>query len=505
MALWIGWRFGSSWGSDDELLQLVWGVPATKFTGHLQLFSRESIPEFIGSFKRFYGVFESYELLGLGGNYFADSIPDHAFGDMEFLESLYLDYIFTDRIPKSFWNLTHLRILTLRYNYQLNEPIAELFQGLLKDSGKSLQILDLSESEFTGELPADINTRFTSLRELSAHDNQLNGSNFRIPSGELPSSLQNCTLLSVVDFGGNKFTGRIPSWIWGSLTNLLIVSLRHNKFYGDVPSGQKSATATVTIAADRRRLRAVGRYDQSWLPSPSTAVGVIELLVFGLGWWALFSKHGIPASLENGYCMLSSQFRMFTYAELEKATKNFKVELGRGGSGAVYKGVLADDRAVAVKKLGDEFHGEEQFWAEMTTIGKINHMNLVRMWGFCAERKHRLLPITSKVDVYGYGVVILEMVKGSRLSSWASEESELHQEAPDLKQFVWAMKSKVELADESWVEDIVDKRLEGKFSRRQAKTLIKVGVSCVEEDRNMRPTMASVVQTLLECEDEATI
>ncbi|XP_019162326.1 PREDICTED: putative receptor protein kinase ZmPK1 isoform X1 [Ipomoea nil] len=345
-----------------------------------------------------------------------------------------------------------------------------------------------------------------------------------------------------------------------------------------------------------------------YLYSFCSAVGVIEILVFALGWWALFSKHGIPASLENGYCMLSSQFRMFTYAELKKATKNFKVELGRGGSGAVYKGVLADDRAVAVKKLGDEFHGEEQFWAEMTTIGKINHMNLVRMWGFCAEGKHRLLvyeyvenssldkhiytsnslgwkerfevalgtakglaylhheclewvihcdvkpenilltgelepkiadfglaklsqrgepgsyftkirgtkgymapewalnqPITSKVDVYGYGVVILEMVKGSRLSSWAAEESELHEEAVDLKQFLWAMKSKVELRDESWVEDIVDKRLEGNFSRRQARTLIKVGVACVEEDRNMRPTMASVVQTLLECEDETTV
>nr|GMC99881.1 putative receptor protein kinase ZmPK1 [Ipomoea batatas] len=75
--------------------------------------------------------------------------------------------------------------------------------------------------------------------------------------------------------------------------------------------------------------------------------------------------------------------------------------------------------------------------------------------------------------------------------------------------FEWCLKltwlSKVELADESWVEDIVDKRLEGNFSRRQARTLIKVGVACMEEDRNMRPTMASVVQTLLECEDETTV
>nr|GMC67538.1 receptor-like protein 12 [Ipomoea batatas]GMC79018.1 receptor-like protein 12 [Ipomoea batatas] len=39
-----------------------------------------------------------------------------------------------------------------------------------------------------------------------------------------------------MDFGGNEFVGKIPPWIGGSLTNLLIVSLRHNKFYGKVPS-----------------------------------------------------------------------------------------------------------------------------------------------------------------------------------------------------------------------------------------------------------------------------
>ncbi|XP_031126961.1 putative receptor protein kinase ZmPK1 [Ipomoea triloba] len=333
------------------------------------------------------------------------------------------------------------------------------------------------------------------------------------------------------------------------------------------------------------------------------AIGGVEVVAFVLGWWALFSKHGIPASIENGYCMLSSQFRRFTYAELKKATKNFKVELGRGGSGAVYKGGLEDGRAVAVKRLGDEFQGEEQFWAEITTIGKINHMYLVRMWGFCAEGKHRLLvyeyvqnssldnhiytsnflgwkerfevalgtakglaylhheclewvihcdvkpenilltgdlepkiadfglaklaqrgdpgsyftrirgtkgymapewalsqPITAKVDVYGYGVVILEMVKGSRLINWMVEESGFQQEA-DMKKFFWAMKRKVELKEEGWVDEMVDKRLEGKFSRNQAKTLIKVGLACVEEDRKMRPTMASVVQMLLECQD----
>lgn len=57
------------------------------------------------------------------------------------------------------------------------------------------------------------------------------------------------------------------------------------------------------------------------------------------------------------------------------------MELGRGGSGPVYKGVLEDDRVVVVRKFGDVIQGGEEFWAEMSTIGRINHMNLVRMWG----------------------------------------------------------------------------------------------------------------------------
>ncbi|ONI07385.1 hypothetical protein PRUPE_5G116700 [Prunus persica] len=66
---------------------------------------------------------------------------------------------------------------------------------------------------------------------------------------------------------------------------------------------------------------------------------------------------------------------MYLYAKLEKATKNFKEELGRGASGVVYKGVLADKRVVAVKKLADIYKGEV-FWAEVSTIVKVNHMNL---------------------------------------------------------------------------------------------------------------------------------
>ncbi|EFJ27205.1 hypothetical protein SELMODRAFT_37866, partial [Selaginella moellendorffii] len=60
--------------------------------------------------------------------------------------------------------------------------------------------------------------------------------------------------------------------------------------------------------------------------------------------------------------------------------------------GTVYKGVLADGTSlVAVKSLMMATHAEKQFKAEVATLGKIHHINLVRMLGYCAEGSHRLL------------------------------------------------------------------------------------------------------------------
>ncbi|KAK1285013.1 putative receptor protein kinase ZmPK1 [Acorus calamus] len=82
----------------------------------------------------------------------------------------------------------------------------------------------------------------------------------------------------------------------------------------------------------------------------------------------LSSFQEIPNEVEEGYQMITRQFRRFTYGELKKATRNFKEDLGRGGSGAVYKGILNDKRVVAVKRLIDVTQGEDEFWAEVSTI-----------------------------------------------------------------------------------------------------------------------------------------
>ena len=81
----------------------------------------------------------------------------------------------------------------------------------------------------------------------------------------------------------------------------------------------------------------------------------------------------------------------FSYRELRSATKNFSEKLGQGGFGSVFKGQLRDSTAVAVKRLDGSFQGEKQFRAEVSSIGVIQHVNLVRLVGFCCEGESRFL------------------------------------------------------------------------------------------------------------------
>ncbi|VAI46422.1 unnamed protein product [Triticum turgidum subsp. durum] len=86
--------------------------------------------------------------------------------------------------------------------------------------------------------------------------------------------------------------------------------------------------------------------------------------------------------------------RAFTYKEIEKATDGFREELGSGASGIVYKGQLEDEfgTGIAVKKIDKMLQeSEKEFAIEVQTIGRTFHRNLVRLLGFCAEGKERLL------------------------------------------------------------------------------------------------------------------
>ncbi|XP_052199394.1 LEAF RUST 10 DISEASE-RESISTANCE LOCUS RECEPTOR-LIKE PROTEIN KINASE-like 1.1 [Diospyros lotus] len=84
---------------------------------------------------------------------------------------------------------------------------------------------------------------------------------------------------------------------------------------------------------------------------------------------------------------------VFKYAELEQATDNFhpSTELGDGGFGTVYHGILQDGREVAVKRLYE--HNSRrvmQFLNEVEILTRLRHPNLVSLYG-CTSRHSREL------------------------------------------------------------------------------------------------------------------
>lgn len=86
----------------------------------------------------------------------------------------------------------------------------------------------------------------------------------------------------------------------------------------------------------------------------------------------------------------------FTYKELFHATKGFSEKnlLGEGGFGSVYRGVLRKpgDMEVAVKKVSHESRqGMKEFVAEVASIGRLRHRNLVQLLGYCRRKGELLL------------------------------------------------------------------------------------------------------------------
>ncbi|KAK9029708.1 hypothetical protein V6N11_026812 [Hibiscus sabdariffa] len=73
----------------------------------------------------------------------------------------------------------------------------------------------------------------------------------------------------------------------------------------------------------------------------------------------------------------------FRLKELEDATDNFRALLGQGGSASVFKGILSDGTAVAVKRIDGEEHGDKEFRSEVAAIASVQHVNLVRLLGYC--------------------------------------------------------------------------------------------------------------------------
>ncbi|QHN90790.1 hypothetical protein HN51_049107 [Arachis hypogaea] len=104
----------------------------------------------------------------------------------------------------------------------------------------------------------------------------------------------------------------------------------------------------------------------------------------------------------DGQILPAANLRIFTFAELKAATRNFRLDtvLGEGGFGKVYKGWLEDKPSsknangtvIAVKKLNSEsLQGLEEWKSEVNFLGRLSHPNLVKLLGYCLEEAELLL------------------------------------------------------------------------------------------------------------------
>ncbi|XP_012856968.1 PREDICTED: probable receptor-like protein kinase At1g67000 [Erythranthe guttata] len=81
----------------------------------------------------------------------------------------------------------------------------------------------------------------------------------------------------------------------------------------------------------------------------------------------------------------------YSYSDVRKMTRGFREKLGEGGYGSVYKGKLRSGHDVAVKLLNKTRANGQEFINEVATIGRIHHVNVVKLVGYCAERSKRAL------------------------------------------------------------------------------------------------------------------
>ncbi|KAL0338456.1 UNVERIFIED_CONTAM: Serine/threonine-protein kinase PCRK1 [Sesamum angustifolium] len=142
-----------------------------------------------------------------------------------------------------------------------------------------------------------------------------------------------------------------------------------------------------------------------------------------------------------------SNLKVFTFSELKQATKNFSrtTKLGEGGFGCVFKGIvkISEDPAqkidVAVKQLGRRGlqarkyglislkTGSQRMVTEVNVLGVVEHPNLVKLVGYCAEDDERGI---QRLLIYEY------MPNGS---------VEDHLSAKSVTPLPWAMRLRIAL------------------------------------------------------------
>ncbi|KAJ7963470.1 Receptor-like protein kinase BRI1-like [Quillaja saponaria] len=341
-------------------------------------------------------------------------------------------------------------------------PLTRIYSGLTVYTftcNGSMIYLDLSYNSLSGNIPTKFGS-MTYLQVLNLGHNRL--------AGSIPDSFGGLKAIGVLDVSHNKLQGFIPGSL-GSLSFLSDLDVSNNKLMGSIPSGGQLTTFPASRYENNSGLCGVplplcsstshsaGFYTRRKKKpvAPGLIIGLTFFLMCIVGLtlalyrvmmykrkegqrekyieslptsgsssWKLSS---VPEPLSINVATFEKPLRKLTFAHLLEATNGFSAEsmIGSGGFGEVYKAQLRDGCVVAIKKLIQVTgQGDREFMAEMETIGKIKHRNLVPLLGYCKIGEERLL-------VYEY-------------MKWGSLEAVLHDRAKGGgSKLDWAARKKI--------------------------------------------------------------
>ncbi|XP_077239206.1 leucine-rich repeat receptor protein kinase HPCA1-like isoform X3 [Tasmannia lanceolata] len=140
----------------------------------------------------------------------------------------------------------------------------------------------------------------------------------------------------------------------------------------------------------------------------ATGCALLVLVLLGVGIYAIrqkkraeraiqlskpFASWG-PSGRDSGGAPQLKGARWFSYDELKKSTHNFSEsnEIGSGGYGKVYRGMVQGGQMVAIKRAQQgSMQGGDEFKNEIELLSRVHHKNLVSLVGFCFEQGEQML------------------------------------------------------------------------------------------------------------------
>uniref|UniRef100_A0A5B7A9M0 non-specific serine/threonine protein kinase n=1 Tax=Davidia involucrata TaxID=16924 RepID=A0A5B7A9M0_DAVIN len=334
----------------------------------------------------------SLKLLDASGNQITGTIPP-SFGDLVYLIALNLSRnLLQGPIPSSFGQISGLKWLSLAGNSLTGSIPVSLGQL------HSLEVLELSSNSLYGEIPKDL-VNLRNLTVLLLNNNKL--------SGQIPSGLANVTTLLAFNASFNNLSGPLP-WNGNSMKCSSVLGnpfLRSCRVFsltvpssdpqGRVGDSQNYAAAPSTSPTQKSGTNGFSSIEIASITSASAIVSVLLALIvlfFYTRKWK--PKSRISGSARKEVTVFNDIGVPLTYENVVRATGSFNASncIGSGGFGATYKAEISPGVLVAIKRLAvGRFQGVQQFDAEIKTLGRLRHPNLVTLIGYHANETQMFL------------------------------------------------------------------------------------------------------------------